>query len=256
MLPILRRYELVLQLDPTKGEAVDDHHGLRVDRATELICRVFNNASLISDNGGLLTYRVPQASMRVGVAFAALEEHREELGLSDYHVAQPTLEQVFVQTVLEHDADLGPTLAQRNGGFQQHVGTVANENSERMKEEEAVAVDTAVNIEENVSPKSPVRRYHHVTSLPTRNDDDTHFRNDASTALETGLRKEWLGCSRRVHRSTCILMTLFMIAAYIAIVPFSIGYVFFPFVASFLVCVVACVGCCCVIPDDPDDINE
>jgi len=43
------------------------------------------------------------------------------------------------------------------------------------------------------------------------------------------------------------------IAAYIAIVPANIGYVFFPFMASFVFCVIACAGCCCVIPDDPDD---
>jgi hypothetical protein len=28
--------------------------------------------------------------------------------------------------------------------------------------------------------------------------------------MSTGVRKEWLGMTRRVHRSACILMTLFM----------------------------------------------
>ena len=38
--------------------------------------------------------QVPGASMRIGEAFEALEAARGELGLSDYAVAQPTLEQV------------------------------------------------------------------------------------------------------------------------------------------------------------------
>ena len=55
----------------------------------------------LSDNGGLLTFRLPGENINVGLAFDVLETNRDELGVSDYTVAQPTLEQVFVRTVYE-----------------------------------------------------------------------------------------------------------------------------------------------------------
>ena len=60
---------------------------------------LFVESSLLSNNGGLLTFCVPTYNMKVGVAFAALEGARARFKISDYAVAQPTLEQVFVRTV-------------------------------------------------------------------------------------------------------------------------------------------------------------
>ena len=76
-LPVLfHRYELVLQLDPSKGP-IDDP--VRVQQLTSFVVGVFSDATLLSENGGLLTYRVPQATVKVGAAFAALEAHHARL---------------------------------------------------------------------------------------------------------------------------------------------------------------------------------
>ena len=113
-------YELSLRLRASGGAAPDDPR--RVEALTAFVVGVFPDAVLVSANGGLLTYRVPKESVHVGTAFAgarpkrerlpraflchrlylltsippffaALEDHHEELGLSDYSVSQPTLEQ-------------------------------------------------------------------------------------------------------------------------------------------------------------------
>ena len=75
------------------------------------IGELFKGASLLSNNGGLLTFRVPRESMRMGTAFSALEANKERLGITDYAVTQPTLEQVFVRTVVEHSAGERPAVA-------------------------------------------------------------------------------------------------------------------------------------------------
>jgi len=101
-------YEIILQLDPTQG-AVDSPDRQKV--IGDFIKGLFSTAELLSDNGGLLTYKVPGESMKVGRAFEALEAQRAELGIADYAVAQPTLEQVFVRTVMQHsEGERGNTL--------------------------------------------------------------------------------------------------------------------------------------------------
>lgn len=65
--------------------------------------------------------------------------------------------------------------------------------------------------EEGESPgtasKSPSLPYLHISArTPETGAPPKPDANDMST----GLRKEWLGMNRRVHRSACILMTLFM----------------------------------------------
>lgn len=58
--------------------------------------------------------KVPGKSIKVGEAFEALENNCPHLGVSDYCVAQPTLEQVFVRTVMEHsEGERGNTLKTR-----------------------------------------------------------------------------------------------------------------------------------------------
>jgi hypothetical protein len=96
-------YEIILQLDrnapaatagSSSDEASDAAFDARVSGVTAFVASVFPAALLLSANGGLLTYRVPSAELKVGAAFAALERARASLGLADYVVAQPTLEQV------------------------------------------------------------------------------------------------------------------------------------------------------------------
>lgn len=62
----------------------------------------------------MLTYRVPAEIMCVGAAFDALEKSRSRFRIGEYAVSQPTLEQVFVQTVLansESERDDGRLLS-------------------------------------------------------------------------------------------------------------------------------------------------
>lgn len=120
-------YEIILQLDRNAPPAADDavtafnrtssntgaaaNSGAegedaavvafekRVGTVTDFVVSVFPAASLLSANGGLLTYRVPSGELKVGAAFAALEGARAKLGLADYVVAQPTLEQVHVKSI-------------------------------------------------------------------------------------------------------------------------------------------------------------
>ena len=68
----------------------------RIGEATVFVNSLFPQAEMISENGGLVTYQIPKDEMKMGVAFTGLEKHREILGIEDYSIAQPTLEQVNV----------------------------------------------------------------------------------------------------------------------------------------------------------------
>ncbi len=83
---------MILKLDPSLGPVEE-----RVGGVTAFVAGLYPSAALLSDNGGLLTYTVPGAAMKAGAAFAALESAKAALGISDYAVAQPTLEQVSVR---------------------------------------------------------------------------------------------------------------------------------------------------------------
>lgn len=74
----------------------------QVDRLTQFINSHFPSAELIGENGGLLTYRIPQEEMKMGVAFTQIESLKGELDIEDYSVAQPSLEQVFIRTVVNN----------------------------------------------------------------------------------------------------------------------------------------------------------
>ena len=36
----------------------------------------------------------------------------------------------------------------------------------------------------------------------------------------------------------------------------KVGYVFFCFVVAWVFCVIGCAGCCCVIPENPDEGDD
>ena len=78
-------------------------------------------------SAGLFTYHVPQAAMRIGACFEAIEAKRDAVGLVDYSIAQPSLEAVFIRTVLDHSGDERPasmrSLRSRNDlSFDEEVG--------------------------------------------------------------------------------------------------------------------------------------
>eukprot|EP01035_Chromulina_nebulosa_P017263 gene17263-22795_t len=72
------------------------------EQLTKFLSGVFPRSSLISNNGGLLTYRIPKEEMNISKTFKELENHKSELNIENYSVSQPTLEQVFIRTVLDY----------------------------------------------------------------------------------------------------------------------------------------------------------
>ncbi|RYH22368.1 ATP-binding cassette domain-containing protein [archaeon] len=66
----------------------------QMEETTTFVTQMFPSATLLAENGGLLTYQIPREEMKMGVAFTALEQHKKRLNIEDYTVAQPTLEQV------------------------------------------------------------------------------------------------------------------------------------------------------------------
>jgi hypothetical protein len=76
------------------------------------------------------------------------------------------------------------------------------------------------------------------------------------SSLDTGLRKHWVWLDRRSHRTLAIWTVLWMVVCYIVIVWVQVGYVGFVFFASWVACAFGCLGCCCMIPRDPDESTE
>jgi ABC-type multidrug transport system ATPase subunit len=78
-----------------------------VEQATDKVLTMlqdsFPSAVLVNNNGGvLMTVGVQRADFDVGKAFILLEDNKAELGIEEYTVSQPTLEQVFIRTVNKH----------------------------------------------------------------------------------------------------------------------------------------------------------
>jgi len=88
-------YELCMKLVLNQAESSQvDAMVKKIGDATAFVNCVFPNATLISENGGLVTYQVPKEEMKMGLAFTQLEQNKEKYGIEDYSIAQPTLEQV------------------------------------------------------------------------------------------------------------------------------------------------------------------
>ena len=61
---------------------------------SNFVMAMFPAATLISENGGLFTFRIPKEEAKMGLAFSELEKNKENLAIETYSLAQPTLEQV------------------------------------------------------------------------------------------------------------------------------------------------------------------
>lgn len=116
-------YELVTKLQTNSGRSNFVQETMRI---SAFVTNLFPGARLIGENGGLLTFQIPKEQMRMSVAFTQMEANKAALGVEDYSVAQPTLEQVclsninittlmchisyfqvFIRTVVAHSADVG-----------------------------------------------------------------------------------------------------------------------------------------------------
>jgi len=223
--------------------------GPQIDKVAEYLRALFPSASVLSVNGGLVTFRIAPGEMHVGRAFAALERGKTSSSMSssngeqggqvnsvsgglglyeDYAIAQPTLEQVFVRTVTAHSG--GERRQPPSPGTTSSVLTTAANTT-------AVAM---VDVCDDTDIKNP-----DVSSQQERQLQDDE--------LALGIATEWCGMNRRSH---CFLATaagLFAYIGYNTIFIGRIGYVFLPFLMAFAASVVGCAGCCCCIPSDPEE---
>ena len=93
-------YEVSIKLEPSRDlEAIKQNK----EQLGQFMSSLFQSTELISDNGGLMTYKIDREEMSIGKIFKNLEANRSKLTIEDYSVSQPTLEQVFITTVENHE---------------------------------------------------------------------------------------------------------------------------------------------------------
>ncbi len=71
-------------------------HADAADAAIAFISRTFPGAELTHNNAGHLSFNALQAGMALSTAYAAIEAKAADVGILQYCVLQPTLEQVFL----------------------------------------------------------------------------------------------------------------------------------------------------------------
>jgi ABC-type multidrug transport system ATPase subunit len=77
----------------------------KVTALHQFLASYFPSITQIAQNGSLLTFQIPKAEIRLGLAFSVIEDNKERLEIEDYVIAQPTLEQVFIRTVRRFTPD-------------------------------------------------------------------------------------------------------------------------------------------------------
>ena len=67
----------------------------------------FVGAELIEEHAGRAKYLIPQA-IPLATIFECIEDNKESLGILDYSVSQPTLEQIFVAVARKQEESTEP----------------------------------------------------------------------------------------------------------------------------------------------------
>jgi ABC-type multidrug transport system ATPase subunit len=264
-------YEIILQLKPessdeggaggddNNGSSSSSHYEARVQRVTDFLVSHYPKATLLSDNGGLLTFRLPGENINVGLAFDVLETNRDELGVSDYTVAQPTLEQVFVRTVYEY-----------SGGERKNALSASHHPGQSPWVRPTLGSDG-----EAVAPAALAKRQGSADGeslnkpaalTPTRQSLAAYSKSESAEATrgsmilddvntDTGLKDFWLGLDRRALRCLGCGIGWLMLVMYVYLMQ-GFGYLIFSFIFAFFVCMAGCIGWCCVIPHNPDDDDD
>lgn len=75
------------------------------DEILRFMTTTFGQHKLVSAVGNGLHFDVKKERMKIGKAFGAFEKEKKRLNLMDYQISQPTLEQVFIRTVLDASSD-------------------------------------------------------------------------------------------------------------------------------------------------------
>ncbi|CAE7418968.1 Abca3 [Symbiodinium microadriaticum] len=205
-------YELVVKLKTSEL-------GTSLDNLSKFVTDMFPTAKFISDNGGLVTYSIPQTEMNMGLAFTEFEAKKDQLLVEDYSIAQSTLEQVFIRTVQAHT----PASKLRLSSVEHHT---ACRSSSRQRLEDDLA-GQGENVEDAVNPIE-----------------------EAFVVLNT------CGCTPKfVKISTAVTLFAFLLFLAVSIaarVP-SLLAVAVVFLIAFLIC---CVLCCCPCFQAPKDDED
>jgi len=109
--------------DREEAAAAATQFNERKHNLLEFITDMFPGAIVLSENGGLVTFRIPRDEMKMGLAFEEMEKNKNRLHIEDYSIAQPTLEQVFIRTINQERGERasskrdGPQQQARSGGL-------------------------------------------------------------------------------------------------------------------------------------------
>ena len=80
---------------------------MRMDGVKSWLKTEFPTAIIKEDLGPQIRYEIPQERLELSKAWANLEEHRVEHGVTEYALSQTTLEQVFVRFAAEQEEETG-----------------------------------------------------------------------------------------------------------------------------------------------------
>jgi len=187
---------------------------------------MFPSALQISENGGLITYTIPREEMKMGLAFSQLESHKAELGIEEYSVAQPTLEQVFIRTVNKHTPG-----GAKNAGSATVVGGSAN-----------MSVEGTQGFKEGETPEE--------------DPDQEHIFGEVHVVLNR------CGCTSRT--ACCIVLSLCLLLACFLGVSIGVSVARSPaavvlWIITILVLICTLISCCmrfCTICQAPKGVDE
>ena len=141
-----KHYEVELAVDPEKFAADQEASSTKV-RALAADCFGPEATEEGPPNAGLFTYHVPREAMKIGDVFETIQSKKDDVGLVDYSIAQPSLEAVFIRTVLDYSG------AERAGGGRERTFSKDDERVMSMHSSVEGGVDEPGDDEDLVSKK-------------------------------------------------------------------------------------------------------
>lgn len=206
-------YELVVKLKMSEAGSA------ALDTLSGFVRGMFPSAKFISDNGGLVTFSIPQTEMNMGLAFTEFEDRKVDLHVEDYHIAQATLEQVFIRTV-QANTPLS----------KQTFGSVDRPSSWRSSSKQRLEDD--------------------IAGQPDDADDRPSLAEEAFVVLNS------CGCTPKfVKIATAVSFALFVIFLAISIAA-AVSALLAIAVVFFVAFLVFCILCCCPCFQPPKDSED
>lgn len=91
-------YELIVKLRPEQSANAKESLAALCQNLTTFLGGHFPTVQLMNINASLVTYRL-EGVVSIARVFSLLQEQKDRLGVEDYSITQPTLEQVFIHIV-------------------------------------------------------------------------------------------------------------------------------------------------------------